>query len=351
MPEESISLLSQVKTTLKTTISSTFKYVNEGVGAAIAVPFALFNAVTTTTGAGKLLPLGIGYPIGILISLAYFVILTSTKVKAQHPLRRFLLLLIFAPASAYTSFFSIYDQISGGRLEQQALKEIVNSHNNLVIGIDAYLKEIKSQAESSLKGKIEQIKKIDEEIKEAENKRTDHNKFDQDSRGSAADVEKKKRAEKERLQNQIQKLPNYIIYEKIRQTNDTYSENLNNLLDTKNLLDSKDSPEVVFQKDQKLYLDVKAEIEGFFPEIKQKFNNIGSFESLKPVEENYVLIPVFLIPLNNLLSNNKQARFISIALIIAIGMEVVPILLSGIHIIEQESNPANQTESSDSAKK
>jgi len=371
MPEESTSFFSRLRTTLKTTASSTFKYVNEGVGAAIAFPFAVFNAVTTTTGAGIILPLGIGYPIGLLISTAYFVILTSTKVKAQHPLRRLLLILIFAPASAYTSFFSIYQQMNGRPLEQQTLKEIVYSHNKLVDNIDEYLNQIISQSENLLEGQIAERDQLQKEIDKIEKERKEssdeYNKIveklalengsrkdyglDKGYKGEKAEDIASKKEEKKRLEEKIKKnRPIYSIYQQIKLVQKKYSNELQIKLDEETLLSSPERIKKIFGDDHSLYSRVKGDIYGFLGTISEQKFTIPSFDNYEPLEDNYVKIPIFLVPLNSLLNGSKEARFILIALIIAIGMEVIPILLSGIHIVEQESKEENKIESSTSKK-
>jgi len=95
---------------------------------------------------------------------------------------------------------------------------------------------------------------------------------------------------------------------------------------------------------------VKGDIYGFLGTISEQKFTTPSFDNYEPLEDNYVKIPIFLVPLNSLLNGSKEARFILIALIIAIGMEVIPILLSGIHIVEQESKEENKIESSTSKK-
>lgn len=323
---------------------ASFKYTTNSAGASIAFFFAAFNAATTTTGAAIILPKLIGYPIGSLISLAYFIILSSTKIKAQHPLRRLLLILIFAPFSAYTSFYSIYNAMSEGRLQEQAFKEIVKSHNHLVTEINGYLREIMSKSNNSSERIITQVENIEEEIKKLNKQREETP--DGDIKGYLAGEVQKKTNEKD----SIAKDPAYKIY---IQTQKILNDNKNQLVlfNAKQLYDQKESGEQIFQKDQDLYTNINNSISGLNLEkikIAKKLKDLGLEDTLKN-EDNYVLVPIFLVPLNSISSGSKEARFVWISLILAIGMEIIPILLSGIHIVEKEEKNIEKPENSTSA--
>ena len=83
-------------------------------------------------GAGLLLPRAVGYSVGILLSVTYFIVVAFSNIRREHPLRRLLLICVFGVGSTYTSFFSIYQQMSEVPLEYQAVERTVEAHNQFI---------------------------------------------------------------------------------------------------------------------------------------------------------------------------------------------------------------------------
>ena len=163
------------------------KFSSLSLGATLAFPFMFFNGLTTVIGAGLILPIQIGYPIGILLSLTYFLVVSLRQIRRAHPLRRLFLVYLFAIGSTYTSFFSIYEQMTEGQLQYQSVEKTVNAHNQFINNIRISLNQNISQIEKE-HPEIVEINSLEIELKELRDERANYEKGKQvDSAGERAE--------------------------------------------------------------------------------------------------------------------------------------------------------------------
>ncbi|NJO94253.1 MAG: hypothetical protein HC820_07730 [Hydrococcus sp. RM1_1_31] len=157
-----------IEKSLLATARGTVTFATTSVGATLAFPIMLFNAATTVVGAGLILPVGIGYPIGVLLSFIYIIVVSFRKIKREHPLRRMLLVSLFAIGSTYTSFFSIYETMTEGQLKYQSVEKTVKAHNQFVDDLRGQLDRKIGQIEKK-NPKIREINNLQEEYEKTKN--------------------------------------------------------------------------------------------------------------------------------------------------------------------------------------
>jgi hypothetical protein len=311
-------------------------FITRHAGAFFATPFMLFNAVTTVAGVTLILPAASGLPIGIFLSTTYILVTISDKIKREHPLRRLVLLYIFAICSAYTSFFSIYQEMSDVKLEYQAVEKTVDTHNDFINNLRVSLnKEISELAAGN--PNIDKVKRLNEELEKITEQRA---KFDREGKdkaaGELAGRIKYTKRNIESLMTSMEASPNFRFHEKLVALQTDKKETLKSSLSVQTFIDSKQSPSELFARDASLYRDIFAELESTNKDAGE--TNFGKTNKA-PKYDNYLKTPIFLIPFESLVgSANRQLTFMGFAILISILMEIIPLLLSGI-ISQEEEEP------------
>jgi hypothetical protein len=325
--------------------SGKISFITNRAGAFFAIPFMLFNAVTTVAGVTLILPASSGLPIGIFLSTTYILVTISDKIKREHPLRRLVLLYIFAICSGYTSFFSIYQEMSEVKLEYQAVEKTVGTHNNFINNLRVSLnKEINELAKGN--SDIAKVKRLNEELVKITEQRA---KFDREGKdkaaGELAGRIKYTRRNIESLMTSMEASVEYRFHEKLVALQEEKKETLKNSLSVQAFIDSKQSPSELFARDASLYRDMFAELETTNKDASQ--SNFGKTNQ-QPKYDDYLKTPIFLIPFETLIGGaNRQLSFMGFAILISILMELIPLLLSGIVTEEKEEkeeveSPSNQ---------
>lgn len=105
-----------------------------GTDRVLLVLLALLNlgsAYTTLVGARQILPWPMSDVLGVTVQTMLF--LTLAGFAARHaPIRRWVVIGVFAAASVYTSFFAYYDQLAGHSLGEAALDRARQAHARFV---------------------------------------------------------------------------------------------------------------------------------------------------------------------------------------------------------------------------
>jgi hypothetical protein len=314
--------------------SGKISFITNRAGAFFAIPFMLFNAVTTVAGVTLILPAASGLPIGIFLSTTYILVTISEKIKREHPLRRLVLLYIFAICSGYTSFFSIYQEMSEVKLEYQAVEKTVGTHNNFINNLRVSLnKEINELSKGN--ANIDKIKRLNEELVKITEQRA---KFDKEGKekaaGELAGRIKYTKRQLAALMTSMEASVDYRFHEKLVALQEDKKETLQNSLTVQGFINSKQTPSELFARDASLYRDMFAELETTNKDAAE--SNFGKTNQ-PPKYDDYLKTPIFLIPFETLIGGaNRQLSFMGFAILISVLMEIIPLLLSGIVTEEPE---------------
>lgn len=314
-------------TKLITKITGSIKYTTQSFGAVLALPLMIFNGLTTVSGAAKILPVGIGIPVGTMLSIIYFLVVVLQRIKRKHPLRRFLLVLILSLGSTYTSFFAIYDQLTEDQLKYYSVNTTVNAHNKFINNIRTSLdREINSLEIKDLQ--IEEFNSLNQKLDILRDKRDKVQ--DQDLKGEIAEqVERIKERLKELAV--VEASSQYQIHSKLSKLKADKKDQLTNRLSIEEFIDLKQSASELFADDSSLYEDIIINLENIdgvnVNELKQQVINSLNYD-------NYLKTPAFLVPIEVALNpeTRRQFNFVVFALIVSIFLEFIPLLLGGIHI-------------------
>lgn len=308
---------------------ASLSYKNNNISAVLAFPLMCFNGVTTVQGLMLILPTSIGFLVGLILSMTYYIIVVSTQIKKRHPLRRVFLIIILGLSSLYTSFFSIYNKLSEEKLIQQSYTQTVNSHN-------AFIENVRKDVEITLisiekeNPKILSIINLKEEIDDLNQQRADVS--DQDVKGSLASRIQEKVNELNKLEKDLNSSSEYKLY------SDLQSILKKDRLSHKNSIEDFDNFKgnvyKIYVEDKSLYFSVKRQIEVAQEKI--------TFQ--EPNYDNYVKAPVFLVPMEMVFSSRtkRQSTFVYFAFIVSFVLELIPILLGGINIPSRLSNSPEQ---------
>jgi hypothetical protein len=281
-----------------------------------------------------ILPAASGLPIGIFLSTTYILVTISDKIKREHPLRRLVLLYIFAICSGYTSFFSIYQEMSEVKLEYQAVEKTVGTHNNFINNLRVSLnKEINELAKGN--SNIDKVKRLNEELVKITEQRA---KFDKEGKekaaGELAGRIKYTKRQIEALMTSMEASVDYRFHEKLVALQEDKKETLQNSLTVQAFIQSKQTPSELFARDASLYRDMFAELETTNKDAAE--SNFGKTNQ-PPKYDDYLKTPIFLIPFETLIGGaNRQLSFMGFAILISVLMEIIPLLLSGIITEEPE---------------
>ncbi|NEO57758.1 MAG: hypothetical protein F6K54_34670 [Okeania sp. SIO3B5] len=309
-------------TKIKSLARGGITFVTNRFGAVTAFPLMTFNGITTTIGANKILPYGTGIVVGFILSIIYFSIVVFIEIKQEHPLRRFLLILIFCIGSIYTSFFAIYNQLSEGQLKYQSVTKTVIAHNQFINDLRTSLKQTINNIEKE-NPNIGTVNLLKQEIDEFRQKREEAK--DKDGKGEIAEQIKKRN---DRLQNiSPVELPyEHQVHQNLNQLKESQ---LNSYLSVEEFIESNQSFSELFAKDDSLFRNLKEKLENI-----QEFDSdlLGKNSFQAPNYDNYVKTPTFLVPLEILLNPNskRQTSFVIFAITVSIFLEVIPLLLGGI---------------------
>ncbi|MGP1384209.1 MAG: hypothetical protein ACTS2F_11670 [Thainema sp.] len=309
------------------------KFFTTSFGATIAFPFMIFNGLTTIAGAKLILPIAIGYPIGLLLSATYIIIVSSVRVRDEYPLRRIILICIFGVGSTYTSFFSIYNQMSGGQLEYQSAERTVTAHNRFIDDVRTTLNRQINQIESA-DSQLAEVNYLKLELSEITQQRAEFERSGQkDSAGELAGriIDIKARLE---MLREIENSYRYKLYQSLLRLRRENESLLVNSLSTQSFIESNSSPSQIFAEDESLYKDVLITLDEVNKEISI---NLGE-DYLKPNYDNYIKTPIFLVPIEAATEGGRQLSFIFFAVMIAIIMEIIPIAISGIHLSSEDES-------------
>jgi hypothetical protein len=315
-------------------------FITNHAGAFFAIPFMFLNAATTVAGVTLILPASSGLPIGIFLSATYILVTISEKIKREHPLRRLVLLYIFAICSGYTSFFSIYQEMSEVKLEHQAAEKTVNTHNNFINNLRVSLnKEINGLATGN--ADISKVKRLNEELVKITEQRA---KFDKEGKdkaaGELAGRIKYARRNIEALMTSMESSVDYRFHEKLVALQEDKKETLRNSLTVQSFIESKQTPSELFARDASLYRDMFAELETTNKDAAE--SNFGKTNQ-PPKYDDYLKTPIFLIPFETLIGGeHRQLSFMGFAILISILMEMIPLLLSGIVTEDKEDKEGKE---------
>ncbi len=320
--------------------SGGMRFVNRHAGAFLATPFMLFNAVTTIAGVTLILPMASGLPIGIFLSSAYILVTVSENIKKQHSLRRLVLLYIFATCSTYTSFFSIYEEMSEVKLEHQAIEKTVETHNNFVNNLRVSLtKQINDL--STENPKIDKIKRLKQDLEKFTEQRAQFDKEGKDkAAGEMAGRVKYTKKELQTLLESMEDSSSYQFHQKLVDLQEQKKTTLKSSLSVQTFIDSGQTSAELFAQDASLYRDIFSELENT---STKAVDSDFAKNNKPPVNDEYIKTPIFLIPFETLVSGsaNRQLGFMVFAIMISILMEIIPLLLSGINAEEREGDEDN----------
>ena len=293
----------------KSSVKGAATYATNKFGAFAALPLMFFNGITTTIGANKILPYGTGVVVGLLLSTIYFFAVVLIDIKKEHPLRRFLLILILCIGSIYTSFFAIYNQLSEGQLKYQPATKTVNAHNQFINDLRTSLNQTLNNIEKENQN-IGAVNLLKQEIDELRQRREEAR--DKDVKGEIAEQIKKRN---DRLQNfsSVESSYEYQVHQELNQLSQKKESQLNSYLGVEEFIESNQSSSELFAKDDSLFRDLKVALENI-----QGFDSdlLGKNLFQAPNYDNYVKTPTFLVPLEILLNPNskRQISFIIFAI-------------------------------------
>ncbi|NEQ72789.1 MAG: hypothetical protein F6K23_06725 [Okeania sp. SIO2C9] len=337
-------------TKIKSSARGGITFATNRFGAVTAFPLMIFNGITTTIGANKILPYGTGIVVGLILSTIYFFAVVLIEIKKEHPLRRFLLILILCIGSIYTSFFAIYNQLSEGQLKYQPATKTVNAHNQFINDLRTSLNQTINNIEKE-NPNIGTVNLLKQEIDELRQKREEAR--DKDVKGEIAEQIKKRN---DRLQNisSVESSYEYQVHQELNQLSQKKESQLNSYLSVEEFIESNQSSSELFAKDDSLFRDLKVALENI-----QGFdsNLLGKNLFQAPNYDNYVKTPTFLVPLEILLNPNskRQISFLIFAITVSIFLEIIPLLLGGIQTeykgnsndvkedIKNDNEPQNKT--------
>lgn len=314
-----------IKTKINLAVNAVLKYSSNRFGVFASLPLMIFNGVTTTIGATKILPAVVGIPMGVMLSIIYFFIVILFRVKQEHPVRRLLLICILCMGSIYTSFFAIYDQLSEGQLKYQPATSTVNAHNKLINDLRTSLNQIINNIEQQNPniGAFNLIRKRWDESRE-----TRHQTPDKDEKGEIA-------AEIDELKKRLQELQwvevsyEYQLHQNLTRLLQQKETQLNSDLSVEEFLNSNQSYSAIFAQDESLFDDIILAIK-----TTQEFDsNLVPKQSFqRPNYDDYVRTPTFLVPMEVFLNPNskRQVSYIIFALTVSIFFEIIPLFLGGI---------------------
>ncbi|MDY7004335.1 MAG: hypothetical protein SWX82_10370 [Cyanobacteriota bacterium] len=309
----------------KSSAKGVFTLETNRFGVVTAFPLMFFNGFTTTIGASKILPYATGIPVGLMLSTIYFFTVVFIEIKKEHPLRRFLLILIFCTGSIYTSFFAIYNQLSEGQLKYQSVTKTVNAHNQFINDLRTSLNQTINKIEKENR-KIVKFNSLKQEIEDLRQER--EKTKDKDGKGEIAEDIKKS---KDNLQNisSVKLSYEYQVHQELNQFSQEKESQLKSDLSVEKFIESNKSFSELFAKDDSLFRDLKEvleNIQGFDSDLLGK----NLFQA--PNYDDYVKTPTFLVPLEILLNPNskRQISVVIFAMTVSIFLEIIPLLLGGI---------------------
>jgi hypothetical protein len=330
---------SKLKEGLSIKSKAVIRFITPSFGAGLASLFMAFNGMTTVAGAGLILPLMIGYPIGILLSITYFIVVASVKIKREHPLRKLLLVWMFSIGSSYTSFFSIYEQMSEkGSLQYQSVEKTVAAHNKLVNNVRVILDKNILQIEDK-NPKISQINQLNFKLESQIKKRAELEEKNKNAAGDIASTLAGIRQQISTLESNINP-GNYQLYQRLVKLKKDKQDSLTKNLSAKVFVDSNQNSSQLFSQDESLHKDIISILEKTILVDKKKLEK----ECPVPKYDDYIKTPIFLIPIEVASEGGRQSVFLLFALIIAVSMEIIPILLSGIHLNKKDNKILNESE-------
>jgi hypothetical protein len=300
----------------------------KGVGPFLSFFFMVFNGCTTTLGAAKILPWAIGYPVGFIISIAYFVLSATRDIKKEHPFRRTLLLIIFAGFSSMSSAFEIYSHLKPGDLERQSAQPVLAYHSSLISQIRISLdKEIDDVRKEDIV--VQKILDLEDKYKDSRGERSSLGANEQQNHvaGSLAEDGKELKSEAKQLRAELTDSQK-SIYFKVNGLEKTRSSNLEKLA----LID------IVDISSENLLKIGRSDI-ALFQEMKNINRKDGS-KIKEPNLDSYVKIPNILIPAEIWVQddNPKSKTIVAVSLLFAIAIELIPLLLSGIQTGDESGN-------------
>lgn len=317
--------INNLATKIKLVSQAEFFYSSKRFGVLAALPLMVFNGMTTTIGATKILPVFVGASVGVMLSIIYFFTVVLFQVKQEHPLRRFLLICILCMGSIYTSFFAIYDQLSEGQLKYQPATNTVKAHNQFINDLRTSLNQTINNIEKQNPdiAIINRLKKTDDGLMQ----RRDQTQEDS-GRGYIA-------SRQINIENRLLALQSvedsyeYQLHQDLTRLLQQKEPQLNSYLSVEEFLNSNQSYSALFAQDDSLFRDILLAIE-----TTQGFdsNLVGEQSFQPPNYDDYVRTPTFLVPMEIFLNPNsrRQVSFIIFAITVSIFLEIIPLLLGGI---------------------
>jgi hypothetical protein len=309
----------------------------KGVGPFLSFFFMLFNGATTTLGAAKILPWAIGYPVGFFISIAYFILSATRDIKKEHPFRRTLLLIIFAGFSSMSSAFEIYSHLKPGDLEKQSAQPVLAYHSSLISHIrtssDKAIDDARKQDVA-----VQKILDLEDKYKDSQVKRSSLGANEQQNH-VAGNLAK----DGEDLKEEAKQLK-----EKLTASQEAIYFNVNNLTKIRSSNDERLTVKDIVDVSSENLLSIGRNDIALFQEMKNaNWKNDSEFK--EPRLDSYVRIPNILIPAEIWVQDNnpKSKAIVSISLLFAIAIELIPLLLSGIQTGEESENKEKKATSKD----
>jgi hypothetical protein len=94
----------------------------------------LRSAYTTVLGARQLLPFPLADVMGLTVQGMLFLVLGGFALTAA-PVRKWVMVMVFAAACVYASFFAVYDELAGKADEKEQLDTALQAHAAVVSGV------------------------------------------------------------------------------------------------------------------------------------------------------------------------------------------------------------------------
>lgn len=365
-------------------INGFIKFITPSFGAALTFPLIVFNGLTTVNGAGIILPAAIGYPLASMLSIIYFILLVSVKVKRKHPFRTSSLIAILFLASLYTSFFSIYKEISDESLLAQSEEKALKQHNQFLLKLSDYIgdeiNKIGNFAELSV-SLDKEIKQLDEQYKfliaeAGKAMRNNDRAIAYDLRMQAKKVLKEIEAKKIKIKAAKSNI-NYKSSQKlleiqsdVNKSREEFEKNQNNFLgeekqdnSLKDLVSINIEEEINSSSISTIVSNIfhlifsqkdgedSEELYSYYQSndsLYNQFININSddfhglYNHLEPKRDDYRRTPYFLVPIELSIGGTRQLTFSMFALIVALTFELIPLLLGGINLSYEDQNTSKE---------
>ncbi len=356
------NLLSTLKN-INIKVDGFIKFVTPSFGAALTFPLIVFNGLTTVNGAGIILPAAIGYPLAGMLSIIYFILLVSVKVRRKYPLRTSLLIFILFTASLYTSFFSIYKEISEESLEKQSEEKVLKTHNQFLLNLNDVIGDEREKKGSLIKKEIN----LKQDLLELQKNQNESSKLGNDFfiKGDRASSFDKREESKQLLKDigikkseidKITSTDNYIISQALVEIQDKVNKASKEFIEN-----SKKSPKIpktdadppvdtslssvftnlYFQLFNKRTDQSTHNVYRYYLDNDILYNEFVSIDSnnfrqyygyLEPNRDDYRRTPFFLVPIELSISGTRQLSFTLFAFLVAFIFELIPFLLGGINL-------------------